>query len=280
MKWIASFSPLTDNFVGPQASPSAGKTKARLGFTLIELLVVIAIIAILAAMIMPAISKGKDRAKVARAKLEISQLVTAISGYQSAYNRYPVSSNAMNAAASISEDYTYDIAFLRTKPPSGSSLPTSLNYLTNNSEVISILMDLETYPNTGLPTINAQHVKNPQRTPFLNANRAADTFSPGVGTDLVYRDPWGNPYIITLDLNYDEKARDACYCHQEISADPTSNGTPKAGFNGLTGRTASVGLRYEANAPVMIWSLGPDKNFDWRVPATQGVNKDNVLSWK
>jgi hypothetical protein len=38
-------------------------------------------------------------------------------------------------------------------------------------------------------------------------------FRPGVGTDLVYRDPWGNPYIITLDLNYDEKARDACYCH-------------------------------------------------------------------
>jgi hypothetical protein len=39
-------------------------------------------------------------------------------------------------------------------------------------------------------------------------------------------------------------------------------------------------LVYEANAPVMIWSLGPDKNYDWMVPATQGVNKDNVLSWK
>jgi prepilin-type N-terminal cleavage/methylation domain-containing protein len=282
MKWITSFSILTGNFVGPQASPSTGKTKARLGFTLIELLVVIAIIAILAAMIMPAISKGKDRAKVARAKLEISQLATAISGYQSAYNRYPVSSNAMNTAASLSEDYTYDIAFLRSRDPAPNrsmSIP-AFNYFTNNSEVISILMDLEAYPNTGLPTINAQHVKNPQRTPFLNANRAADTFSPGVGTDLVYRDPWGNPYIITLDLNYDEKARDACYCHPQISADPTSAGTPKAGFNGLTGRTASSGLVYEANAPVMIWSLGPDKNFDVSKAATQGFNKDNVLSWK
>jgi hypothetical protein len=41
---------------------------------------------------------------------------------------------------------------------------------------------------------------------------SGDTNSPGVGTDLVYRDPWGNPYIITMDLNYDEMCKDAFYC--------------------------------------------------------------------
>ena len=101
--------------------------------------------------------------------------------------------------------------------------------------------------------------------------------SPGVGGDLVYRDPWGNPYIITLDLNYDDKARDACYCHGSISVDPNN---PKAGLNGLVPRSISSGLVYEANTPVMVWSLGPDKKFNPNVPATQGVNKDNVLSWK
>jgi hypothetical protein len=108
----------------------------------------------------------------------------------------------------------------------------------------------------------------------------SDTNSPGVGPDLVYRDPWGSPYIITMDLNYDEKARDGFYCHASVSADPNSSGSPKAGINGLVGRTASIGLVYEANTPVMIWSLGPDKKFDQNSLANKGVNKDNVLSWK
>ncbi len=32
---------------------------------------------------------------------------------------------------------------------------------------------------------------------------AADTNSPGIDTNGVFHDPWGSPYIVTLDLNYD-----------------------------------------------------------------------------
>jgi hypothetical protein len=104
--------------------------------------------------------------------------------------------------------------------------------------------------------------------------------SPGIGLDGTYRDVWGNPYIITIDLNFDDKARDAFYGTQGVSADPSDSNTPKRGLNGLIPRVIGGNTFYEANSPVMVWSAGPDKMIDPNSPATTGANKDNIISWK
>jgi prepilin-type N-terminal cleavage/methylation domain-containing protein len=258
---------------------------ARKGFTLIELLVVIAIIGILAAMIFPALSNAKKKAQIKRAQMEMSQIVIAITRYESQYSRLPVSNEALKSASDLSSDFTFGTGGLPgLKTPGGGAplnitsmvLGTTTGYQTNNSELMAILLDKETYPgNPTLHTVNFEHIKNPQREIFLNANPVSDPKQPGLGPDLVYRDPWGNPYIISLDLNYDEKTRDSFY---RLTAVSQQNGN--IGYNGLVNSDPTRPDEFQFSGKIMVWSAGPDGLIDRTIKANVGANKDNVLSWK
>jgi type II secretory pathway pseudopilin PulG len=264
-------------------------------------LVVISIIGILVALTLPVLYQVKKKALMNRAQMEASNIANAIRSYEVDYSKFPVSTAAINAAAAVPasaggpDDITYGTAGVTCVGPSGPNAPDngfstptgyqtviSPGYKTNNAEVMAVLLDMEYWPNTPtVPTVNQGHVMNTQRKRYLNATFVGNKSSPGIGQDGIYRDPWGNPYIISIDVNYDEKARDAFYRNQLVSQDQSDTlNNPKRGLNGLIPKVIGANTFYEANGPVMVWSAGPDKMVDPNPPPNQGGNKDNILSWK
>jgi len=249
--------------------PMKTRSSSRAAFTLIELLVVIAIIGILAAMLLPVLGKVRDSANKAKAKTEMADLVTAINAYDTDYGRFPISKDEQTwMQANNIGDYTAGQVF--------GPAPNSLN---NNSNIVAILMDLTAYPN-GNPTCNLNHQKNPKQVKYLTPRLSGydpttnDPKPPGgVDNTGVYRDPWGNPYVISMNTSYNEQGTtNLLYALKSVSQ---QSGT--SGYNGLLDPTGAGTYFYHGK--VMVWSAGPDRTYDTG-SAIAGKNKDNILSWQ
>jgi hypothetical protein len=204
-------------------------------------------------MCIPGEPRGGHRSKIIIARTEMTDIAVALEAYVREYGHLPI------ATTNATEDMTFGILPAEIQgfnPVKGTSL------IASNSDVIVALMDFDVGVNQG-------HKLNPLHINFLNAKLTTNTNSHGVSVpDYQYRDPWGNPYIISLDANRDGLVRDAIYAQPDLYTDSTA--APLTNRDGV----------YELPGKVMAWSRGPDGKVSSSKPASTGVNCDNVLSWR
>jgi prepilin-type N-terminal cleavage/methylation domain-containing protein len=140
-------------------------SKHTRAFTFIELLVTMILIAILAGMAFPAFTSIMERARKAQAKNDLNQIVTAVNGYYTEYGKYPVVTN---------------------------DTPIT----TDNSDLFYTLRAVASGANTG-------DVNNPRKIVFIQPPTSAAGNKAGLGPNGIWYDPWGMPYNIAIDGDYD-----------------------------------------------------------------------------
>ncbi len=149
--------------------------KGKRTFTLIELLVVIGVIAILMAMLLPAIGKVRVQAKKAKARAQIKAIEIAVKSYETTYGLLPASTSDVSETTSTNDNYG------KLKTGAGESAYAGL--FAN--------LTCETHPAISGVT-GSSSATNTRRIRFLDTPEkySADGFV----------DPWGKPFVIFLDV--------------------------------------------------------------------------------
>ena len=200
--------------------------------------VLVLLLSLAASAILPYLG-GSRRSNGKIASVEISSIEGAIQIFFADYGYWPVS----EATASLTNrDFTFGTVGTGAR----SVITNGFGREANNSEVMRILMAI---PGNGRSPFDAAsgHPRNPRNVVFLYAKHVMGTNGGGIGSDFVYRDPWGNPYIITLDLNGDGQCDDCIY---------------------------------HVKGRISVWSFGPDGKASASEPPGVGVNKDNVVPFR
>ncbi|MBA3650101.1 MAG: prepilin-type N-terminal cleavage/methylation domain-containing protein [Chthoniobacterales bacterium] len=216
----------------------ARNPKAASGaFTLIELLVVITVIAILIALLFPAFQSVQDQAKRTQSKNDLTQIVTAVNAFYTEYGKYPTTATT-DAGAKFG--------------PGGVANSALFNELRAVSNVLNTRL---------IVFVSPPDVKDPNN-PRSGIARNTTTIN---GISVIpgdFVDPWGTPYSVAIDANYDNQVANA-YTDGSAGGDP--NATPA----------------YALRIGVIAWSFGKDQTIGTKTPASSSyTNSDDVISWQ
>lgn len=157
-------------------------------FTLIELLVVISIIAILMALLLPALAIVREHMRREQAHNDLLSIVNAVKHYQTEYGKLP------------------SVTPTTASGPTGDALVGDADAKATIDN--SALMDTLRAIDRGL---NAHHVLNSKRIIFLEGRTVRDASAPrgGFADDAeakkrgCFYDPWGKQYCVVMDADSD-----------------------------------------------------------------------------
>jgi type II secretory pathway pseudopilin PulG len=187
------------------------------------------LIAILVGIGVPTFTSVMNQARKTQAKNEEQQIAAAVNAYYTEYGKYPI--------------VTADTTLTGTSTPTNGDLFFSLRAVAQGANALV----------NGVPAVN------PRSIVFIQPPVSKDQTNPRSGintTTGIWYDPWGSPYNVMIDGNYDNQLANPYGASGGAGTDPLSLG-------------------------IIVWSFGADLTPGRQSPPSSNYQgSDDVISWQ